>query len=59
MDFFVDGKRVGSVAVSADGRASLRLPQLPRGKHAVIATFRGTAAVKPSSSAASFIRIPI
>ncbi|MGC5171292.1 Ig-like domain-containing protein [Microbacterium sp. DT81.1] len=59
MDFFVDSKLVGSVAVAADGRASLLLPKLPRGKHVVVATFRGTDAVKSSSSAASSLRILI
>ncbi|MGC5221926.1 Ig-like domain-containing protein [Micromonospora sp. DT81.3] len=59
IDFFVDEKLVGSVAVDAKGRASLELPKLARGKHVVVATFRGTGAVKSSSSAASSLRILI
>ena len=59
MDFFLDSKLVGSVVVDAKGRASLELPKLARGKHVVVATFRGTGAVKSSSSAASSLHILI
>ncbi|MGC5171261.1 Ig-like domain-containing protein [Microbacterium sp. DT81.1] len=59
IDFYVDSKLVGSVAVGADGRASLLLPKLLRGKHSVMATFRGSEAVKSSSSATSLLRILI
>lgn len=59
IDFFLNSKRAGSATVDEHGRASILLPKLPRGKHFVVATFRGTDAVKSSSSGALSVRILI
>ena len=57
VDFYLNQKLIGSAPVDASGRASVVLPTLPRGKHFVTATFRGTDVAASSSSPALSIRI--
>lgn len=57
MDFYLNTKLVGSVTVDGNGKASTVLPRLPRGKHFVVATFRGTNEASPSSSTPLSVRI--